>query len=154
MSVASEPFDRASLPASQCALAGAQEIGEDVTRDGIAKTPLRMAKALLECTAGYAQDPREILESALFEVDAGGGMVVVKDIAFHSMCEHHVLPFAGKAHIAYLPGDRVVGLSKLARATDAIAKRLQVQERLTRQIAEAVRDAVGADDVAVITTAE
>ncbi|KAA0157644.1 hypothetical protein FNF29_00220 [Cafeteria roenbergensis] len=131
-----------------------EEIGEDVTRDGIAKTPLRMAKALLECTAGYAQDPREILESALFDVDAGGGMVVVKDIAFHSMCEHHVLPFAGKAHIAYLPGDRVVGLSKLARATDAIAKRLQVQERLTRQIAEAVRDAVGADDVAVITTAE
>jgi len=112
-----------------------------------------MAKALLECTQGYAEDPRAILSSALFDVDAGGGMVLVKDIEFHSLCEHHVLPFTGKAHVAYIPRGRVVGLSKIARAVDALAKRLQVQERLTRQLAEAVAEAVGTADVAVMTEA-
>jgi GTP cyclohydrolase IA len=125
-----------------------------VSRDGLRKTPLRMAKALLEVTAGYQEDPVSIIQSALFDVDSGGGLVVVKDIEFFSMCEHHVLPFFGKAHVGYLPGDRVVGLSKLARATDALAKRLQVQERLTRQLAEAVRDAVDARGVAVVTEAK
>jgi GTP cyclohydrolase I len=113
-----------------------------------------MAKALLECTSGYALDPVAILQSALFEVEAGGGMVVVRDIDFHSLCEHHVLPFFGKVHVAYIPASKVVGLSKFARAVDALAKRLQVQERITRQLAEAIQAAAGTEDVAIITEAE
>lgn len=131
-----------------------QGIGEDLSRDGLVKTPSRMASALIECTSGYTLDPVEILRSALFDVEAGGGMVVVRDVAFHSLCEHHVLPFFGKVHIAYIPTDKVVGISKFARAVDALAKRLQVQERISKQLADAVQTAAGTEDVAVITEAE
>lgn len=112
-----------------------------------------MAKALLESTTGYADDAGAILRSALFDVDAGGGMVLVRDIEFHSLCEHHMLPFFGSIHVAYLPGERVVGLSKLARVADVFSKRLQVQERITRQIADAVMEHVGARGCAVVVEA-
>jgi GTP cyclohydrolase I len=126
-----------------------QCLGEDPTREGLVKTPARMAKALLACTAGYAQDPRDIVSDALFEC-ASEEMVLVRDIECYSMCEHHMLPFFGRVHIGYLPSGRVVGLSKLARLTDCFSKRLQIQERLTQQIAEAVQDCVGAKGVAVV----
>jgi GTP cyclohydrolase I len=125
-------------------------IGEDVTRDGLIKTPNRMAKALLALTCGYAEDPFVLVNDALFECESKE-MVVVKDIDCFSMCEHHMLPFYGKVHIAYLPSEKVIGLSKLARLTNCFARRLQVQERMTMQIAEAVRDTTGALGVAVMT---
>jgi len=129
-------------------------IGEDTGREGLVKTPMRMARALLELTRGYKADAGSILSGALFEVDGGGGVVVVKDIEFSSLCEHHVLPFFGSVHIGYLPGARVVGLSKLARVVAVFAARLQVQERLTRQVAEAVLEHVGAKGVVVMVEAE
>lgn len=113
---------------------------------------MRMAKALVACTAGYSQDPASIVSDALFECDSDD-LVVVRDISCYSMCEHHMLPFMGKVHIGYLPQGKVVGLSKLARLTDCFSKRLQIQERLTRQIAEAVRDVTGAAGVAVMCEA-
>lgn len=123
-------------------------MGEDVGREGLEKTPVRMAKALLACTAGYAADPAAIAGGALFSCDSEE-MVVVRDIDIFSMCEHHVLPFFGRAHVAYLPAGRVLGLSKLARLADVYAKRLQIQERLTTQLAAAVQDTTGARGVAV-----
>jgi GTP cyclohydrolase IA len=130
------------------------EVGEDMSREGLQKTPQRMAKALLYLTSGMDVDPVAVLRSALFDIETGGGMVVVKDIEFSSLCEHHVLPFMGRVHIGYLPRAKVVGLSKLARAATAIARRLQVQERLTHQIAAAVQEATDARGVAVFCEAE
>ena len=131
-----------------------QCLGEDPTRDGLRKTPTRMARSLFSMTGGYEMDARDVLQSALFTVDAGRqSMVVVKDVEFSSLCEHHVLPFVGRVHIGYLPGSKVIGLSKLARLTDVVAKRLQVQERMTRQIAEAVYHYAGARGVAVFVEA-
>jgi len=124
-------------------------LGEDPTRDGLLKTPERMAKALLACTAGYALSARAVVGDALFECDSQE-MVLVRDIEVNSMCEHHMLPFFGRAHVAYLPAGRVVGISKLARIVDMFAKRLQIQERLTQEIARAVAETVGARGVAVI----
>lgn len=124
-------------------------IGEDPTRDGLVKTPERVEKSLAFLTRGYKMDVTQVLHEALFDVDYDE-MVIVKDIEFYSMCEHHMLPFFGKAHVAYVPNGKVIGLSKIPRLVDVFAQRLQVQERLTRQIADAVTDAINPQGVAVI----
>lgn len=118
-----------------------QLIGEDPSREGLVKTPRRAAKALLENTRGYRQDAEAIIASAVFE-HPGSHMVVVKDIEFYSLCEHHILPFFGKVSVGYIPDGKIVGLSKLARTVDAYARRLQVQERLTGEICDAVDHAL------------
>jgi len=128
-------------------------IGEDPTRDGLLSTPKRMEKSMDFLTQGYTQSVEEVLHNALFDVDYDE-MVLVKDIEFYSMCEHHLLPFFGKAHIAYVPHGKVVGLSKLPRIVDVFARRLQVQERLTQQIAEAIEKAVNPQGVAVVIEAQ
>lgn len=127
-------------------------IGEDPKREGLARTPERVAKALQYLTHGYDLDPAAILRSAMFKEDYSQ-MVVVKDIEVYSMCEHHMLPFVGRAHIGYLPDRKVLGLSKLARIAEMFARRLQVQERLTRQIAEAIQDVLQPQGVAVVIEA-
>ena len=127
-------------------------IGEDPDRDGLRRTPERMEKSMAFLTRGYAQDVAQVLHGALFDVDYDE-MVIVKDIEFYSMCEHHLLPFFGKAHVAYVPEGKVIGLSKIPRLVDVFARRLQVQERLTRQIAEAITDAIHPQGVAVILEA-
>jgi GTP cyclohydrolase I len=129
-----------------------QCLGEDPDREGLLKTPMRMAKSLVSLTSGYAQEPAALVAGALFECESDE-LVVVRDIDVYSMCEHHMLPFFGHVHIGYLPRGRVIGLSKLARLTDCFAKRLQIQERLTRQIADAVQACTGARGVAVILEA-
>src|ERR1700722_11552531 len=110
-------------------------IGEDPTRDGLVRTPERMEKSMAFLTRGYTMDVTEVLHGALFDVDYDE-MVIVKDIEFYSQCEHHLIPFFGKAHVAYVPQGKVIGLSKIPRIVDVFARRLQVQERLTQQIAE------------------
>jgi GTP cyclohydrolase I len=127
-------------------------VGEDPDREGLLKTPERVDKALKFLTRGYEQDPVEILNQALFTVSYDE-MVVVKDIDLYSLCEHHLLPFHGKAHVAYLPNGKVVGLSKIPRLVDIYARRLQVQERLTVEIAEAIQKAVKPRGVGVIIEA-
>ncbi len=127
-------------------------IGEDPSREGLKKTPERVAKALQFMTSGYAEDPIAILRSAMFTVD-NQEIVLVRDIDFASMCEHHMLPFMGKAHVAYIPNGKVVGLSKLARVVDTFARRLQVQERLTTQVADALQEAIAPTGVAVVMEA-
>ena len=124
----------------------------DPTRDGLLKTPERMEKAMTFLTQGYRQDPQEILRSALFDVDYDE-MVMVKDIEMYSLCEHHMLPFFGKVHIAYIPQGKVVGLSKLPRLVDVFARRLQVQERMTREIANALQEAIKPQGVGVVCEA-
>lgn len=131
-----------------------QHIGEDPQREGLVKTPARVAKALAEVTTGYHQDAREILRSAIFDATDSQGLVLVRDIPFYSLCEHHILPFFGQVHIAYLPGSHITGLSKLARTVEVFARRLQVQERLTRQIAEAIMEALDAQGVVVVVEAQ
>ncbi len=128
------------------------ELGEDPNREGLVKTPHRVAKAMRFMTKGYNEDAIEILKSALFTVQ-NQEIVLVKDIDFSSLCEHHMLPFMGKAHVAYIPNGKVVGLSKLARAVDVFARRLQVQERLTTQVALALQEALEPVGVAVIMEA-
>jgi GTP cyclohydrolase I len=127
-------------------------LGEDPARDGLVKTPARIAKAMAWLTRGYALDARGVIGDALFEVDSEQ-MVLVRDIELYSMCEHHMLPFFGKAHIAYIPNGRVVGLSKLARVVDVYARRLQVQERLTEEIAGALDDVLRPRGVGVVVEA-
>ena len=127
-------------------------IGEDLERDGLRDTPRRVAESIAYLTEGYSVSPREVVRNALFPHE-GDDLVAVRDIAFYSMCEHHLLPFFGRCHIAYLPAGRVVGLSKLPRLVDVFAHRLQLQERLTRQIAEAIDEEVGPRGVAVVTEA-
>ncbi|QMV20438.1 GTP cyclohydrolase I FolE [Granulicella sp. 5B5] len=128
-------------------------IGEDPTRDGLLATPKRVEKALEFLTRGYHQSIDDVLHNALFDVDYDE-MVIVKDIEFFSMCEHHMLPFFGKAHIAYVPNGKVVGLSKIPRIVDVFARRLQVQERLTQQVAEAISDAIHPQGVGVVIEAQ
>ena len=130
-----------------------EEIGEDVTREGLVDTPMRAAKAFKFLNNGYEKNLEEVLNGAIFEADTED-MVIVKDIELYSLCEHHLLPFVGKCHIAYLPQGHVLGLSKLARIVDMYARRLQIQERLTKQIADAVETAVHAKGVAVVIEAK
>ena len=127
-------------------------LGEDPTREGLVKTPLRAAKAMLALTSGYKKSPEAIIKSAIFKEEYGsrGQMVVVKDIEFYSFCEHHILPFFGKVHIGYVPNGCVTGLSKLARLVDAFARRLQLQERLTAEICESLQAALDAQGVIVV----
>jgi GTP cyclohydrolase I len=128
-------------------------IGEDPTRDGLLSTPKRVAQAMDFLTRGYKQTVEDVLHGALFDVDYDE-MVIVKDIEFYSMCEHHMLPFFGKAHIAYVPNGKVVGLSKIPRIVDVFARRLQVQERLTHEVAEAISEAVHPQGVGVVIEAQ
>ncbi|MBM4345480.1 MAG: GTP cyclohydrolase I FolE [Deltaproteobacteria bacterium] len=128
------------------------QLGEDPDREGLVKTPRRVAQAWRDMTAGYAEDPLAIIRSALFDVQ-NEEIVLVRDIDFASMCEHHMLPFQGKAHVAYLPRGRVVGLSKLARVVDVFARRLQVQERMTTQVALALQEGLSPAGVAVVIEA-
>jgi GTP cyclohydrolase I len=130
-----------------------RRMGEDPARDGLLKTPERMEKSMAYLTQGYQQTVEETLHNALFDVDYDE-MVIVKDIEFFSQCEHHLLPFFGKAHVAYVPHGKVIGLSKMARLVDVFARRLQVQERLTRQVAEAIEEAIQPQGVAVILEAQ
>jgi GTP cyclohydrolase I len=126
-----------------------QQIGEQPDREGLLKTPERMAKAMLYLTHGYDLDAKEILTSAMFKEDYSQ-MVVVKDIEVYSMCEHHMLPFFGKAHVAYIPNGHVVGLSKIPRIVDVFARRLQVQERLTNEIRDCIQDTLQPLGVGVV----
>ncbi|MEO8066202.1 MAG: GTP cyclohydrolase I FolE [Flavobacteriales bacterium] len=126
-----------------------QQIGEDPEREGLKQTPTRVAKALQYLTHGYDLDPAGILKGAIFH-EKYSQMVIVKDIEVYSLCEHHMLPFFGKAHVAYIPNGRIVGLSKIPRVVDAFARRLQVQERLTDQIRDCIHDALKPLGVAVV----
>lgn len=128
------------------------EIGEDPEREGLVKTPERVAKAMQYLTHGYDLDPSEILKSAMFR-DAYKQMVIVKDIEVYSLCEHHLLPFFGKAHVAYIPNGHIVGLSKIPRVVDAYARRLQVQERLTYEIRDCIQNTLNPIGVAVVIEA-
>jgi len=128
-------------------------IGEDPEREGLMKTPVRVAKALQYMTQGYKMNAKKILDSARFK-ESVSEMVIVKDIELYSMCEHHMLPFFGKAHIAYIPNGYIVGLSKLARVVDVYARRLQVQERMTTQILGAIRESLHPLGVAVVIEAK
>ncbi len=147
------PAEGAGLAAMQEAIRGLlADVGEDPARDGLERTPERVAHALRYLTSGYRMDLREILNGALFEV-CYDEMVIVKDIELFSLCEHHMLPFYGKAHIAYLPDRKVIGLSKIPRIVDMFARRLQIQERLTSQIAQTLQEAIEPRGVGVVIEA-
>ncbi len=129
-----------------------RELGEDPERDGLARTPERVEKALRYLTSGYSANAKDIVNGALFDVNYDE-IVIVRDIEFFSMCEHHMLPFFGKIHVAYLPDNKVIGLSKLPRLVDMFARRLQIQERLTQQVAESIQELISPKGVAVICEA-
>ena len=129
------------------------EIGEDPDREGLLQTPKRVKEAMAFLTQGYAMDPREILNAAMFTEDYDE-MVLVRDIELFSLCEHHMLPFMGKAHVAYVPNGKIVGLSKLARLVDMYSRRLQVQERLTQEVANSVNELLCPQGVAVVIEAQ
>lgn len=154
MAVARLPW---SEPTAECRFQSAvrdmlELVGEDPSRDGLAKTPERVERAMRWLTRGYDMDAAEVIGDALFEEDHQN-MIVVRDIEFYSMCEHHMLPFFGKAHVAYIPDGRIVGLSKVARVVEVFARRLQVQERLTDQIAEALEESLAPRGVGVVLEA-
>ena len=128
-------------------------LGEDPGREGLLKTPRRAAKALVHACSGYSANPEELLGNALFQAESSG-MVIVGDIEFYSMCEHHILPFFGQVSVGYMPGEKIVGLSKIARMVDAFSHRLQLQERFTSQLAECLRTAIGAKGVIVACCGE
>ncbi|MFI4918688.1 MAG: GTP cyclohydrolase I FolE [Legionellales bacterium] len=130
-----------------------EELGEDVTREGLQGTPLRAANAMRYLTKGYSESLDDIINGALFNSDMSE-LVVVKDIELYSMCEHHLLPFLGKCHVGYLPGGKVIGLSKIARIVDLFSRRLQIQERLTGEIAHCIQSITGARGVAVVIEAK
>jgi len=130
-----------------------KEIGEDPTREGLARTPGRVARSIEFLTHGYRHDPRDVLRQAVFEEECNE-MVLLKDIDFYSLCEHHLLPFFGRAHVAYVPDGRIVGLSKLARTVELVSRRLQVQERLTNAIASAIQEVLAPKGVAVVLEAQ
>ena len=129
-----------------------RRMGEDPSRDGLIATPARVEKTMAFLTKGYNEDPNQLLRGALFDVDYDE-MVIVKDVEMFSLCEHHMLPFFGKVHVAYIPKRKVVGLSKIARLVEVFARRLQVQERMTRQIADAIQDAIAPQGVGVVIEA-
>lgn len=128
-------------------------LGEDPEREGLEKTPMRVAKAMQVLTRGYTQDPHKVLTDALFE-EKYNQMVIVKDIDFFSMCEHHMIPFYGKAHVAYIPNGHITGLSKIARVVDIFSHRLQVQERLTEQVMQCINDTLRPQGVMVVIEAK
>ncbi len=128
-------------------------IGENSSREGLIKTPIRAAKALYYATKGYREDPKEIITSAIFEY-AGSQIVIVKDIEFYSFCEHHILPFFGRISVGYIPNGNMIGLSKLARVVDVFARRLQVQERLTSEVCREVYETISAQGVMVVCNAQ
>ncbi len=149
-----EHYDEAATAKLKDSYRGVIEaIGEDPGREGLVKTPERMAKAMQFLTQGYEMDAKQILESAKFKEDYSE-MVIVKNIELYSMCEHHLLPFFGKAHIAYIPNGYITGLSKLARVVDCFARRLQVQERLTHEILDAIKDTLQPLGVGVVIEAQ
>jgi len=150
---ASEIMSAASLTTQELYRELLVRIGEDPTRDGLLNTPERMEKSMAFLTRGYTMDIKTVLHEALFDVDYDE-MVIVRDVEFFSMCEHHLLPFFGKAHIAYVPNGKVIGLSKIPRLVDVFARRLQVQERLTTEVADAITDAIDPQGVAVIMEAQ
>ncbi|NOX15204.1 MAG: GTP cyclohydrolase I FolE [Epsilonproteobacteria bacterium] len=127
-------------------------LGEDTNREGLLKTPNRVFKSFEFMTQGYRQDPKKVLNDALFQSD-NSQMVLIKNIEFYSMCEHHLLPIIGRAHVAYIPNGKVVGLSKIPRMVDIFARRLQIQEQLTEQIAEAINDVIAPKGVGVVVQA-
>ena len=127
-------------------------LGEDAEREGLKRTPYRAAKALVEVTQGYEQSPKELVKQAMFDY-SGKSMVIVKDIEFYSLCEHHILPFFGKVSVGYMPDGKIVGLSKVARVVNAVAKRLQVQERLTSELCDVLTRTLGAKGVIVMCEA-
>lgn len=129
-----------------------ESVGENPEREGLKKTPFRVAKAMQFLTQGYDQDPEAILKSAVFEEDYNE-MILIKDIELYSMCEHHMLPFFGKAHVAYIPNGYITGLSKVARVVEAYSRRLQIQERLTHQIRDVIQKALNPQGVAVVIEA-
>ena len=129
-----------------------RRLGEDPNRDGLLRTPTRVEKTMAYLTKGYQEDPHQLLRAALFDVDYDE-MVIVKDVEMFSLCEHHILPFFGKVHVAYIPKGKVVGLSKIARLVEVFSRRLQVQERMTRQIADAIQDAIAPQGVGVVIEA-
>jgi GTP cyclohydrolase IA len=128
-------------------------IGEDPDREGLRRTPIRVAEAYQFLTRGYHEDPKRVLNDALFE-STSDEMVIVKDIDFYSLCEHHMLPFFGKCHVAYLPTKKIVGLSKIPRLVDVYARRLQVQERMTQEIASTLMELIKAEGVGVVVEAQ
>jgi GTP cyclohydrolase I len=144
------PLEEATLGQIYAEILG--RVGEDPARDGLLRTPERMEKSMAFLTQGYKRSVEEVLHEALFDVDYDE-MVIVKDIEFYSMCEHHLLPFYGKAHVAYVPNGKVIGLSKIPRIIDVFARRLQVQERLTHQIAEAISETIHPQGVGVVMEA-
>jgi len=127
-------------------------LGEDPARDGLAATPARVEKSMAFLTKGYSEDPTKILRGAMFDVDYDE-MVIVKDVEMFSLCEHHMLPFFGKVHVAYIPNGKVIGLSKIPRLVEVFARRLQVQERMTRQIADTIQEAIAPQGVGVVIEA-
>ncbi|MGQ1946285.1 GTP cyclohydrolase I FolE [Geofilum sp. OHC36d9] len=145
--------DETTLKLSEVYLESIKLLGEDPTREGLQKTPLRVAKAMQFLTQGYNMNPDEIIRSAIFKEDYQQ-MVVVKDIELYSMCEHHLLPFFGKAHVAYIPRHHITGLSKIARVVEAFARRMQVQERLTTQIKDCIQNTLNPLGVAVVIEAQ
>ena len=130
-----------------------KEIGEDPSREGLVKTPARWAEAMKDLTVGYDQDLKTVINGALFKAETDG-MVIVKDIECYSLCEHHLLPFTGKVHVAYVPDTHILGLSKVARVVDMFARRLQTQERLTQQICDALEETLKPKGIGVIIEAE
>ena len=151
-----ENFNIETLPITEQIKTNYQEIlhllGENQNREGLLKTPERASKAMKFLTEGYEKDPKQILQSAMFKEDYNE-MVIVKDIELYSLCEHHLLPFFGKAHIAYIPNGQIVGLSKLPRVVDVFSRRLQVQERLTEQILDCINNTLNPKGVAVVIEA-
>ena len=143
------PADRSIAPLVRQIL---ERLGEDPQREGLSRTPERVERALQFLTSGYAVDPRKVVNGALFAVKYDE-MVIMKDIEFFSMCEHHMLPFFGKVHVAYIPRDRVIGLSKLPRIVDVFARRLQIQERMTQQIAQTIQEMIDPVGVGVVCEA-
>ena len=137
----------------ECCSKMLQLMGEDVNREGLVKTPDRVARAILDTTAGYYEDPEAILRGAMFKEDYSQ-MVIVKDIDFYSLCEHHILPFFGKVHVAYIPNGYITGLSKIARVVEVFSRRLQVQERLTLQIKECIQNTLNPLGVMVVVEAQ
>ena len=151
--MSTEPASAAALTTEELYRELLVRLGEDPTRDGLLDTPKRMEKSMAFLTRGYQMDVQTVLHGALFDVEYDE-MVIVKDVEFFSMCEHHLLPFFGKAHVAYVPKEKVIGLSKIPRLVDVFARRLQVQERLTTDIADAIAEAIDPQGVAVILEAQ